>query len=110
MNNNELFDKIYKTVDRGLENIKNDRKIKSFYLKNGYNYEESYKELKKSIYEELENCYKNIKEKEKKDIDIEEGMFLDTDNNKYDLFVILPIFNATDEQVEKCIYSIIDNY
>lgn len=110
MNTDELFDKIYKTVEKGFENISNDNEIKSIYQKNQYDYDESLKELKKSIYEELDNCFKNIKEKKVNNTDIAEGIFLDTDNSKYDIFVILPIFNATNEQAEKCIYSIMDNY
>lgn len=110
MNTDELFDKIYKTVEKGFENISNDNEIKSIYQKNQYNYDESLKELKKSIYEELDNCFKNIKEKEVKNMDVAEEIYLDTENNKHDIFVILPIFNATNEQAEKCIYSIMDNY
>ncbi len=110
MNTDELFDKIYKTVEKGFENLSNDNEIKSIYQKNQYDYDESLKELKKSIYGELDNCFKNIKEKKVNNADISEGIFLDTDNNKYDVFVILPIFNATNEQAEKCIYSIMDNY
>lgn len=110
MNTDELFDKIYKTVEKGFENISNDNETKSIYQKNQYNYDESLKELKKSIYEELDNCFKNIKEKEVKNMDVAEEIYLDTENNKHDIFVILPIFNATNEQAEKCIYSIMDNY
>lgn len=110
MDKDALFNKIYKTVEKGLENLSDDNEIRLKYQKSQYDYDEGLKELKKSICKELDNCFKSIKEKKVNDIDITEGVFLDTENNKYDIFVILPIFNATNEQAERCIYSIMDNY
>lgn len=110
MEKDALFNKIYKTVEKGFENLSDDNEIRLIYQKNQYDYDEGLKQLKKSIYKELDNCFKSIKEKKGNDTDITEGVFLDTENNKYDIFVILPIFNATNEQATKCIYSIMDNY
>ena len=110
MNKDELFDKIYKTIDQSFINMNSDKELRLIYGKDGYNYNEDIKDLKETICEELNDCYKNIREKEVNTKEIEECIYLDQDKHKYDIFVILPIFNATNAQAERCIYSIIDNY
>ena len=110
MNKDELFDKIYKTIDQSFINMNSDKELRLIYGKDGYNYNEDIQDLKETICKELNDCYKNIREKEVNTKEIEECIYLDQDKHKYDIFVILPIFNATNAQAERCIYSIIDNY
>ena len=107
----DLFNKIRETVEQGLKNLENDSKIKLICKKYNVDYDASIEDLRKSIYDELNQCVKNVKEKTKNEgHSIKERAFWNSDNKKYDIFVIVPVYNATNEQAEKCIYSIIDNY
>ncbi len=109
MNKEELFNKVKNVIDKAFDDMEKGDEKKIIY-KSNYNYAEDIKTLKEDIYSEIDNCYKNIKDKEKLINDIEEKILIESDKNKHDLFVILPIFNATNEQAERCIYSIIDNF
>jgi len=107
----ELFEKINNTIEKAFTNMKQNEELKAIYEKNNYgSLENDISELKKNIDIELKDCFKNIKEKERRKYNISEGIYVNNDNNRHDIFVIIPIFNATDQQAEECIYSVIDNY
>ena len=107
----ELFEKINNTIEKAFTNMKQNEELKAIYEKNNYgSLENDISELKKDIDIELKDCFKNIKEKERRKYNISEGIYVNNDNNRHDIFVIIPIFNTTDEQAEECIYSVIDNY
>ena len=98
----DLFNKIRETVEQGLKNLENDSKIKLICKKYNVDYDASIEELRKSIYDELNQCVKNVKEKTKNEgHSIKERAFWNSDNKKYDIFVIVPVYNATNEQAEK---------
>lgn len=107
----ELFNKIYETTEKAFVNMSQNKELIETYKEHNYGkLSEDISELKKDINIELEECLKNAKEKEKRNYNISEGEYINNDNKKHDIFVIVPIFNATDEQAEKCIYSVLDNY
>ena len=107
-----LFESIKKVMKEAFDNINNSNDIKKIYNDNNYDFNEDIEDLENILYEEINTCYKKIEEKEKMNFNNDDNIvkLLDSDSGKYEVFVLIPIFNASAEMAERCIYSIMDNF
>lgn len=112
MEKEQLFDNIYCAIEEAYTNLSNDIFIKNKYLENKNDFDSDLLVLKKILDDELSYCRDNICKKEiYSSITNEIKIISDKGSNtKHDLFVFLPIFNATDDQAVRCIFSVLDNF
>ena len=111
MEREELFKKIDSVMNEAFENMEKSEDLKQVYNKIRKNFNEDADLLRKMLKEELDRCYKTIENKKIITDKVEDKSIIsDSDQEKHDIFVIIPIFNATDEQAEECIYSVMDNF
>ena len=107
----ELFCSIEKVVNEAYDKLCKDEHLKTLYLNNDLKLNNDLTVLRKTLDYEISYCktnfsQKNINNKYSDDIRI----ISQKNNGEHDLFIFLPVFNATNEQAEQCIYSVLDNF
>ena len=111
MEREELFANIDTVMNKAFENLKKDENLEEVYKKIKKDFYKDVENLETILKEELNTCYKTIEFKPKRQNYVETKKILtNTDKDNHDIFIIIPIFNATDEQAEECIYSVMDNF